>query len=218
MVKLTLIGRLSDGLPLTQTPEYLNEDIEATSEYKDKGELVLVEISRRGVLENSGLTFLIDHHCFHCLISHSVCYLTLCDIQYPTKLAFHYLQDLRKQFEKVDLKIVEDFSKPCAFKKFEYVIGSIRKQYVDTRTQANLSKMKSNRVHNLSVVKEDFCEFISRVESPVDMLRMESRYWNPKVLQEIALKRTPIVICFVAVFVVFWSGIVISKNGLIATS
>lgn len=64
MVKLTLIGRLSDGLPLTQTPEYLNEDIESTSEYKDKGELVLVEVSRRGALESSGMTVLIDHHCF----------------------------------------------------------------------------------------------------------------------------------------------------------
>ncbi|XP_039134377.1 25.3 kDa vesicle transport protein [Dioscorea cayenensis subsp. rotundata] len=218
MVKLTLIGRLSDGLPLTQTPEYLNEDIESTSEYKDKGELVLVEVSRRGALESSGMTVLIDHHCFHCLISNSVCYLTLCDVQYPTKLAFHYLQDLRKEFEKVELKIVEAFSKPYAFKKFEYVVGSIRKQYVDTRTQANLSKMKSNRVQDLSIVTEDFSEFINRVQAPVvDMLRTESGDWNTKVFQEIALKWTPIVICFVAVFVVFWSSIVITEYRLIAT-
>lgn len=100
----------------------------------------------------------------------------------------------------------------------EYVVGSIRKQYVDTRTQANLSKMKSNRVQDLSIVTEDFSEFINRVQAPVvDMLRTESGDWNTKVFQEIALKWTPIVICFVAVFVVFWSSIVITEYRLIAT-
>ncbi|KAJ0966699.1 hypothetical protein J5N97_023616 [Dioscorea zingiberensis] len=220
MVKLTLIGRLSDGLPLAQTPEYLNEDTEATSVYKEKGELLLAEISRRGALGNSVMTILIDHHSFHYLISKSVCYLTLCDAQYPTKLAFHYLHDLKKEFEKVDLKIVEAFSRPYAFKKFDYVIGSVRRQYVDTRTQANLYKQKSGRVQDLSVVTEDYSEFMSRVETPaaIHNNKTEHSEWNSEVLQLIALKWTPIAICFVAAVVVLWSSIVITEYGINTTS
>lgn len=63
MVKLTLVGRLKDGLPVSQAPAHLNEDNLVLSSYKYKAELVLKEISR-GTLTNPKMTVLIDHHCF----------------------------------------------------------------------------------------------------------------------------------------------------------
>ncbi|KAJ0558894.1 putative Longin domain-containing protein [Helianthus annuus] len=36
------------------------------------------------------------------MVRNGVCFITLCDVSYPRKLAFHYLQDLQKEFDKVD--------------------------------------------------------------------------------------------------------------------
>lgn len=64
MVKLTLVGRLRDGMPLSQTPAHLIEDNEAfLASYRQKAELVLREISA-GALTKPKMTILVDHCCF----------------------------------------------------------------------------------------------------------------------------------------------------------
>ena len=42
------------------------------------------------------------------------------------------------------------------------VIGNIRKQYIDTRTQANLSKLNANRKQDLDIVTENLSEILAR--------------------------------------------------------
>lgn len=44
----------------------------------------------------------------------------------------------------------------------ESIIGNIRKQYVDTRTQANLSKLNANRGQDLDVVTEHMYQIVER--------------------------------------------------------
>jgi vesicle transport protein SEC22 len=44
--------------------------------------------------------------------------MTLCDSSYPRKLAFHYLQDLQKEFERLDNSLVEKITRPYSFVKF----------------------------------------------------------------------------------------------------
>ncbi|GKU89333.1 hypothetical protein SLEP1_g3484 [Rubroshorea leprosula] len=65
MVKLTIIGRLRDRLPLAQVPRYQNEENESFSYYKHQGEFILKEISR-GALSLSRMTIRLDHHSFDC--------------------------------------------------------------------------------------------------------------------------------------------------------
>lgn len=138
--------------------------------------------------------------------------MTLCDSSYPRKLAFHYLQDLQKEFERLDNSLVEKITRPYSFVKFgnlcnptllvwcyicmenwwmvflvcteiacyyagislfllsnlysnwlaDGVIGSIRKQYIDTRTQANLSKLNANRKKDLEIITEHISEILQR--------------------------------------------------------
>jgi vesicle transport protein SEC22 len=105
----------------------------------------------------------------------------LCDVSYPRKLAFHYLQDLQKEFEKIDLELVNQITEPYSFRKFgnqpyncgvwiegrrfyplkfpanlfhytDNIICNIRRQYIDTRTQANLSKLNNHRQAELADV------------------------------------------------------------------
>lgn len=63
MVKLTIVGRVSDGLALAQGPRYGNEENDSFLFYKQQGEFILEEISR-GALAPSKMTILVDHHSF----------------------------------------------------------------------------------------------------------------------------------------------------------
>ncbi|KAL9412241.1 hypothetical protein AB3S75_045796 [Citrus x aurantiifolia] len=51
------------------------------------------------------------------------CFITLCDSSYPRKLAFHYLQDLQKEFQKFDISLIDKITRPYSFVKFESIIN-----------------------------------------------------------------------------------------------
>ncbi|KAB1210710.1 25.3 kDa vesicle transport protein [Morella rubra] len=118
MVKITIVGRASDGLPLAEGPRYMKEENDNFSYYKQQAELILKEISR-GALAPSKMTIRVDHHCFHYLVEDGICFITLCDSSYPRKLAFHHLQDLRQEFEKFDNSLIDRITTPYSFVKFE---------------------------------------------------------------------------------------------------
>lgn len=68
MLKMTMVGRISDGLPLVQAPIRMNEenstgaDISAQTQ-KQQAEFLLLEISRRA-LPPSKMTIFLDDLCF----------------------------------------------------------------------------------------------------------------------------------------------------------
>lgn len=92
-----------------------------------------------------------------------ICYIALSDSSYPRKLLFHYLQDLQKELDNFEEKsTIQTISKPYSFVRFGKIIGRIRKQYMDTRTQANLSKLNASRKQELYVVTEHLNNLIQR--------------------------------------------------------
>jgi vesicle transport protein SEC22 len=56
------------------------------------------------------------------IIETGVCYLTMCDKSYPKKLAFQYLEDLQREFDKQNRSQIETVARPYAFIKFGKVI------------------------------------------------------------------------------------------------
>jgi vesicle transport protein SEC22 len=52
------------------------------------------------------------------LVENGVVYIVLCESTYPRKLAFHYLQDIQKEFEKFDKTLIGKITKPDSFVKF----------------------------------------------------------------------------------------------------
>ncbi|BFG23320.1 hypothetical protein CerSpe_095940 [Prunus speciosa] len=214
MVKLTIVGRLSDGLCLAKGPSSLNEEHENFSFYKRQGEFILREISR-GALPPSKMTIRADHHCFNYMVENGIAFITLCDSSYPRKLAFHYLQDLQKEFENFDSSLIKKVTRPYCFVKFDGVIGNIRKQYIDTRTQANLSKLNANRKQDLDIATENLSEIIERwryseiLERPsTSTSQAVSPIWCSPRLEVIAMKWTPITVAIFVVTVVLWATII----------
>lgn len=218
---MTIVGRVIDGLPLAQGPRYVNGENDNFLCYKQQGEFILKEISR-GALVPSMMTIRIDHHSLNYLIGNGVCFMTLCDSSYPRKLAFHYLQDLQKEFEKLDNSLVEKITRPYSFVKFDGVIGSIRKQYIDTRTQANLSKLNANRKKDLEIITEHISEILQRKRNsemseglPATTPRTASPIWGSPLLEVIALKWTPITTIVAVAAILLWASLVLTDNFII---
>ncbi|XP_021296321.1 25.3 kDa vesicle transport protein [Herrania umbratica] len=161
MVKLTIVGRVNDGLPLAQGARYVNTENDNFSYYKQQGEFLIKEISR-GALPPSKMTIRVDHHSFNYLVVNGICFITLCDSSYPRKLAFRYLQDLQKELDKFDHSLVGKITRPYSFIRFDGIIANVRKQYIDTRTQANLSKLNANRRQELDIITENMSDIIER--------------------------------------------------------
>ncbi|XP_049393680.1 25.3 kDa vesicle transport protein [Solanum stenotomum] len=217
MVKVTIIGRVSDGMPLAQGPRLHEENNDVLTTHKKQAEFILKEISLQA-LPSSKMTILVDHHCFNYMVENGICYLTLCESSYPRKLAFHYLQDLQQEFERLDSSLVDRITKPYTFIKLDTIIGNIRKQYVDTRTQANLSKLNAHRQKELDIATEELSlikERRRRVEMMERMMEAHistSPVWESKRLEIIALKWTPITILLVVASVLLWTGLILQDD------
>lgn len=52
------------------------------------------------------------------LVENGVVFIVLCEFTYPRKLAFHYLQDIQKEFEKFDKTLIGKITRPYSFVKF----------------------------------------------------------------------------------------------------
>ncbi|KAK8467487.1 hypothetical protein PHAVU_007G069300 [Phaseolus vulgaris] len=182
MVKVTVVGRVSDGLPLAQGLRYMNEEYGYLSCYRQQAEFILQEISR-GALTASKMNIIVDHFCFNYLVEKGVVFIVLCESTYPRKLAFHYLQDIQKEFEKFDKTLIGKITRPYSFVKFDGIIANISRQYIDTRTQANLSKFNANRKQDLDVASEDIYNIVERKRNSETMRRVpgtpqpESTIW-----------------------------------------
>ncbi|KDP22288.1 hypothetical protein JCGZ_26119 [Jatropha curcas] len=195
---------------------------------KQQAEFILQEISR-GALAPTEMTIRVDHHSFNYLVANGVCFITLCDSSYPRKLAFHFLQDLQMEFDKLDTDnntFLHKITRPYTFLKFDGVIGNIRKRYVDTRTQANLSKLNANRQKDVDIVTQHISEILERKRNSEMSERKlmtphqtASSIWGSPLLEAIALKWMPITIVVVVVTVVLvWARLMLTEDFIISSS
>ena len=104
MVKLTMIARVLDGLPLA---EGLDTDASLDLEYyKQQAKTLFKKLGQNNSYAPSGggggappsrMSYESGEYFMHYVIESGVCYLTLCERNYPKKLAYSYLEGERKQ-------------------------------------------------------------------------------------------------------------------------
>lgn len=104
------------------------------------------------------------HFCFHYVLSSDVCILTLTERAYPKRLAFDYLDELRKEFFQVYGGQVQAASRPYEFIRFDTFIQKTKKVYNDSKTQRNLHKLNSELKNVHSIMTKNINEVISRGE------------------------------------------------------
>lgn len=104
------------------------------------------------------------HFCFHYVLSGGVCILTLTERAYPKRLAFDYLDELRKEFFQIYGAQVANASRPYEFIRFDTFIQKTKKVYNDSKTQRNLQKLNSELKDVHSIMTKNINEVISRGE------------------------------------------------------
>ncbi|KAM5579607.1 25.3 kDa vesicle transport protein SEC22-1 [Rosa sericea] len=212
MVKLTMIARVTDGLPLAEGLDD-GRDIKDSEFYKQQVKALFKNLSR-GQNEPSRMSVESGPYIFHYIIEGRVCYLTMCDRAYPKKLAFQYLEDLKNEFERVNGAQIETAARPYAFIKFDTFIQKTKKLYQDTRTQRNISKLNDElyEVHQIMTrnVQEvlGVGEKLDQVSQMSSRLTSETRAYADKARdlnrQALIRKWAPVAIVLGVVFLVFW--------------
>ncbi|KAI5450727.1 SNAP receptor [Naganishia albida] len=130
MVRSTMIFRVPDGLPLAASVDD-NGSEQQLAEPKQQSKL----ISRR-LTEKSEPACSIETGNFmiHYLLVDQVAYLTICDKSYPRKLAFSYLDELSKEFQRSYESQIASANRPYSFRGFDTFISKTTRLYEDTRT------------------------------------------------------------------------------------
>ncbi|KAA8493026.1 25.3 kDa vesicle transport protein [Porphyridium purpureum] len=174
MPKITMIGRLADGLPLAASmADEKDAHANEMETYERQAKKLLRSLSRAAPPHESGMNtaYAIDvvvkpgptasqtfvsvesgtAFCFHYVVDGGVCFLTLTERAYPRKLAYDYIDELRKEFLTVYGAQVAGASKPYEFIRFDGFIQKTKKLYTDSRTQRNLDKLNTELkdVHNI---------------------------------------------------------------------
>jgi vesicle transport protein SEC22 len=151
---------------------------------------------------------------FHYIIEGGVCYLTLCERSYPKKLAYQYLEELQREFEKVNRSQIETVARPYAFIKFDTFIQKTRKLYQDTRTQRNLSKLNDDLYEVTQIMTRNIQEVLGvgdrldQVSQMSSRLSTESKFYADKAKdlnrQALIRKWAPVGIVLGVVLLLFW--------------
>ncbi len=212
MVKLTMIARVTDGLPLAEGLDD-GRDMQDAEFYKQQVKALFKNLSR-GQNDASRMSVETGPYIFHYIIEGRVCYLTMCDRAYPKKLAFQYLEDLKNEFERVNGSQIETAARPYAFVKFDAFIQKTKKLYQDTRTQRNIAKLNDElyEVHQIMTrnVQEvlGVGEKLDQVSQMSSRLTSESRIYADKARdlnrQALIRKWAPVAIVIGVVFLLFW--------------
>lgn len=111
-----------------------------------------------------------SYFCFHYVISDGIVILTLTEKAYPKRLAFDYLDELRKEFFQSYGNQIATASRPYEFIRFDTFIQKTKKVYNDSKTQRNLHKLNSELKDVHSIMTRNINDVISRGE------RLESKF------------------------------------------
>ncbi|KAH6757708.1 Synaptobrevin family protein [Perilla frutescens var. hirtella] len=173
MVKLTMIARAIDGLPLVEGLDD-GRDVPDVDFYKQQVKALFKNLSR-GQNEPSRMSVETGQYIFHYIIEERVCYLTMCDRAYPKKLAFQYLEDLKNEFERAYGNQIETAARPYAFIKFDTFIQKTKKLYQDTTSQRNIAKLNDELYEVHQIMTRNVQEVLGVGEKLEQVSQMSSR-------------------------------------------
>ena len=160
MVKLTLLARVNDGLPLAESLDVASSSSSSSSSSNNnmdalkrqaKGLFLRLGGASGADAPPSRLTIESGEYLMHYIIDGNVCYLTVCDRSYPKKLAYQYLEELQQEFARTHGAAVDAAARPYAFIKFDTFIQRTKKLYSDARTQRNLNKLNDD-LHDIQQI------------------------------------------------------------------
>ncbi|KAK4534719.1 hypothetical protein CDCA_CDCA02G0744 [Cyanidium caldarium] len=173
MPKITLISRVTDALPLAASladdkDAYANELQEYERQAKRIVKNVCAERSRSVTGLSSSVsgaaTVDVGYFVFHYLVAGAVVYLTLAEKAYPRKLAFAFLDELRREFETVYGRQIETATRPYEMIRFDTFMQKTKRVYLDASAPRNLEKLNSDLLDVRDIMTRSIHEVLGRGE------------------------------------------------------
>lgn len=175
MVRVTMIARLGDGLPLCE-----GTDVEKSNDLdvcKRQAKTLIRKLGNTNRPEPK-LSYESGPFLVHYMIEGSVVYVVVCDRKYPKKLAFKYLEEIRQEFENLYRGQVETEARPYAFIKFDTFILKTKKLYMDTRAQRNMMKLSEELSEVQQIMTRNIQEVLGQGEKLDRTLRAFCLPWK----------------------------------------
>ncbi|KAJ9512883.1 R-SNARE protein, Sec22-family [Haematococcus lacustris] len=172
MVRLTLIARISDGLPLAEGLD--SEKDSEIDQYKAQAKSLFKKFGQQPHHQTPRMSVESGKYMFHYILDSGVAFLTLTEKGYPKKLAFQYLEELCGEFGRLYGSQVDGVQRPYAFIKFDTFIQKTKKLYMDTRTQRNLTKLSEDLSEVHSIMTRNIQEVLGQGEKLDNMTKMSS--------------------------------------------
>jgi len=134
MVMLTLIGRLGDGLILATSIEGDEEHDHNMVKYTNQAKLLFRKLNSQTSPPRHSLES--GPYLFHYVIRNNVCYLCLCDRNFPPKMAFAFLDDISNEFHNQNGNRYESVTRPYHFIEFDQYIQQAKRKHGDRQRMA----------------------------------------------------------------------------------
>ena len=183
MVLMVMVGRLSDGLPLTasiqESENQLGRDFVT---YQNQAKKIFKALSDRSPQKCSIES---EQYFFHYIIEFGACFLTLCDKSFEKKLAFSFLKNLSEEFSnEYGDRIKSKNLRPYPFIEFDSYIQKTKRKFQNNRrsSKVNLLNTELNDIQRIMLKNvEDILdrgEKLSDVDLKVQDLRNQSKVFE----------------------------------------
>ncbi|XP_015599185.1 vesicle-trafficking protein SEC22b-B isoform X1 [Cephus cinctus] len=140
MVLLTMIARISDGLPLAASMQEDEQSGKSILEYQNQAKMLFRKL---GPQSPARCTIETGPYLFHYLIENEVCYLVLCERNYSKRIAYSYLEDIAQEFHSQYGKRVNTVARPYYFIEFDTYINKAKKVFSDNRSRRNMNVLNT---------------------------------------------------------------------------
>lgn len=211
MVLLTMIARISDGLPLAATMQEDEQSGKNILEYQNQAKMLFRKLN---TLSPSRCSIETGPYLFHYFIENDVCYLILAEKNYSKRLAFSYLEDLAQEFHTQYGKKVNTVTRPYSFIEFETYIQKAKKVFTDSRARRNLSALNTELQDVQRIMVQNIDDVLQR---GVVLSELDTKAQNLSILSQkykkdatflntksFYMKAAVAGIAFLVVFLYFW--------------
>ncbi|XP_015793015.1 vesicle-trafficking protein SEC22b-B [Tetranychus urticae] len=140
MVLMTMIARVSDGLPLAASVQDDRQMGRNVVDYQNQAKMLFRKLNFESPKQMSLET---GNYLFHYSIENGVCYLVLCEKSFSKRLAFSYLEDLQNEFINQYGPKISSATRPYCFIEFDTYIQKAKRSFMDARARRNLSQLNN---------------------------------------------------------------------------
>jgi len=162
MVLLTMIARVTDGLPLATSIEGDEQHDQSMTKYTTQAKLLFRKLQQDSPKK---CTLESGPYVFHYSIEQGACFLCLCEKNFPPKLAFAFLEDIAREFISQYGGRIDTVARPYHFIEFDGYIQTSKKKFVDKQSRSQLQAVHTELQDVQRIMVQNIEDVIHRGEA-----------------------------------------------------